>query len=179
MEQKTITNKDIMNCLMNFKKEVSADIKNAKEETNRTINLRMGNVEKNIEDIKDNVKDVDKKVIDVIEAKKESRVRMERMEKRLLKLEEETAKSLKIRDKTNKLREMQKTLQAQPTGRTDLTNQPAISKNDQTKGNPEENLWNSGSSYKSNWARQLNENLTKDAESGENPKESEEQWHRP
>ena len=166
-EKKDITNEDIFKCLMKMRQDVSEDIINAKEETNRVINEKLGMVDENMTAMKTEIATI-AKIVGDNEVNQDER--MNRMEVRMKLFEKEVEKSKDLRNNAQALKEAVNSLQDQPLRKHKPRNQPPISKsptateeNDKSPVETPEDLMTTSGSFKSSWAKQLSNELAKDA----------------
>ena len=110
---------DILNCLQDFKNEIknaTDDMKNTSEENRKSLaetKVNIENLDNKMEAIKIDIEDKDKRTENKLIA----------MEERLLLIEEGARRSEVLRNKTKKLREIERNLDNQPSGRIGLKDQ--------------------------------------------------------
>ena len=145
MENKEVTNQDLLKCLMDFKLEVKNDLRMNKEDTKK-MDDKISSIDDKIERLK---RDTEDEATKNKEREISQDERMIRMEQRLNKYDEECKRMKYQKIKQNKLRQMDSELAFQPT---DSIRHPTESA--QTERDP---LLLTASSYSSDWAKTLEE----------------------
>ena len=159
MENKT-TGEMMAELMRGIKNEINSGNEALKKTFNEKIELSDNRMERQIGKIADKIVKMDKNIEQVKEVVHENRKEAEemnsRMSRRIDTIEEEMKRSLKIRQRTNNLKQMHETLQDQPTGHRTPYDQPTGS----TDVPATQDI-----SYSSNWAQKLaatNKNVTQD-----------------
>ena len=141
--EKVVTNNELLKCLMDFKIEITKELKSNKEDTKK-MDTKISNIDDKIEIIR---KDTENESEKNNERDKLQNDRMQRMENRLNRFDEEVKRMKYQKIKQNKLKQMETNLIKQPENREQSP--PAREQPDRDP------LLITATSFSSEWAKSL------------------------